>query len=130
MGDTQNIRRGHLAVAALVAGAAGLGLLTVGWWVAGWEPRDDWERLTDLSWWTSGLLRAASFLAFTKAGFKAALLVVLGGAAAFTWLRARRRRQSDAADHLGQRGHLDRPATAGEPAATSSDDPTGPAGSG
>lgn len=82
-----------------MAGAAGLALYAVGWWIVGWEPRYDWDRLTDPNWWTGGLVRAAAFLGFSKFGFKAALLLVLGSVAAISWLRTRRRtrKESDAA---------------------------------
>ncbi|OJF11659.1 hypothetical protein EDD30_0070 [Couchioplanes caeruleus] len=106
-------------VAALLAGAAGLGLTAAGWWIAGWEPRADWGRLTDPSWWTGALVRAVAFLSFGKAGFKVALLVVLGAAAAITWLRTRRQKGGE------------RPESDDDPTlAASGESATGPAGSG
>jgi hypothetical protein len=89
---TQDVRRKHLIVAALLAGAASLALVVLGWWLVDWQFRADRERLTDPSWWTSTTLRLLGYLAFGKVGFKVALVTVVGAAAAVGWLRARRRR--------------------------------------
>ncbi len=89
---TQDVRRKHLIVAALLAGATGLALAALGWWLVDWQFRGDRERLIDPSWWTSTILRLLGYLAFGKVGFKVALVTVVGAVAAVGWLRARRRR--------------------------------------
>jgi hypothetical protein len=89
---TQDVRRKHLIVAALLAGAAGVALIVLGWWLIDWQYQGDRGRLTDPSWWTSATLRMLGYLAIGKAGFKVALVTVVGAVAAVGWLRARRRR--------------------------------------
>jgi hypothetical protein len=89
-----NVRPTHLVLAAVLAGAAGLALLLLGWWIIDWQYRADWGRLADPSWWTGGFLRALGALTFSKVGFKVALVAVLGGAAGIAWLRAKRRGQA------------------------------------
>ena len=95
MNDIRIRNRRRLVIAALVAGAAGLALVALGWWVVDWQVRADRSRTSDPSWWMSGLLRGLGVLSFGKAGFKVALVcvaAVVGGAA---WLRARRRGRAD-----------------------------------
>ena len=92
MNKTQDARRKHLIIAALLAGAAGLALVVLGWWLVDWQYQGDRERLTDPSWWGSSALRMLGLLAFGKAGFKVALVAVVAAVAGVGWLRARRRR--------------------------------------
>jgi hypothetical protein len=82
----------HLPLAAALAGAGGLALVVVGWWVVGWEYRGDWGRLADLSWWASGIGHGLKLLALGKVGLKIAVACVAGVAAVVAWRR--RRRQS------------------------------------
>lgn len=88
--DVVNEKR-HLILAAVLAGVAGLGLVVLGWWIIDWQFRADWGRLTEASWWTSGVVRALGFLAFGKVGFKLALAAVLGTVAAVAWWKGRKR---------------------------------------
>jgi hypothetical protein len=91
--ETRDVRRRHLIVAALLAGAVGLALVVLGWWLVDWQFQGDRGRLSDPSWWTSATLRLLGYLAIGKVGFKVALVTVVGAVAAVGWLRARRRRQ-------------------------------------
>lgn len=91
MNRTADVRRKHLIVAALLAGAAGLALVVLGWWLVDWQYQSDRGRLTDPSWWTSTAMRLLGYLAIGKVGFKVALVTVVGAVAAVGWLRARRR---------------------------------------
>lgn len=92
-----NVRGNQLVIAALLAGAAGLALVALGWWVVDWQPRYDWERLSDSNWWTSVVVRGLGLLSFSGIGFKIALACVVGVGGAFAWLRGRRRREAEEA---------------------------------
>ena len=89
--DIRTVNRRRLIIAAVVAGAAGLALVALGWWVVDWQYRADRDRTSDPSWWSSVVLRGLGFLAFGKAGFKIALVCVAGLAAGVAWLIGRRR---------------------------------------
>ncbi|MFI7600239.1 hypothetical protein [Actinoplanes sp. NPDC049681] len=91
MTDNRDRNRRRLVIAAVLAGAAGLALVALGWWLAGWQIRADRARLTDPSWWTGAMVRGLGYLAFSKAGFKLGLIVVAAAGAGIAWLRARRR---------------------------------------
>ena len=88
-------------VAAVLTAAGGVALLVVGWWLVGFEYRDDWSRLADGAWWASSLLKGLGFLAFGKAGFKIALVCVVALIALGAKLRLRRRAQATDPD-LGE----------------------------
>ncbi|MEU7909136.1 hypothetical protein [Actinoplanes sp. NPDC049118] len=90
------VRHRHLILAAVVAGAAGLALFALGWWIVDWQFRADWGRWSEPSWWAGGLVRSLGYLAFSKVGFKVALAGIVGAAACLAWLRARRRDQAGA----------------------------------
>ncbi|GID95542.1 hypothetical protein Adi01nite_49540 [Amorphoplanes digitatis] len=85
------IRPKHLILAAVLAGAGGLALIALGWWIVGWQFRADWGRLSEPSWWSGAVVRSIGHLVFSKIGFKVALVGVLGAAASIAWLRGRRR---------------------------------------
>ncbi|MEV4642320.1 hypothetical protein AB0J80_33720 [Actinoplanes sp. NPDC049548] len=93
--NTANHRR--LVIAAVLAGTAGLALVALGWWVVGWRIRADWGSWADGSWWAGAAVRGLGYLAFGKAGFKVALILLAGVSAGTTWVRARRRKPTDAA---------------------------------
>jgi len=97
--DLRTRNRRRLVIAALLAGAAGLALVTLGWWAVDWQVRADRARTSDPSWWMSGLLRGLGALSFGKAGFKIALICVAAAAAGVAWLRSRRRDRNDASEH-------------------------------
>ena len=99
--DLQPRNRRRLVIAALLAGAAGLALVALGWWAVDWQVRADRARTSDPSWWMSGLLRGLGALSFGKAGFKIALACVAAAAAGVAWLRARRRGRDDASRPTG-----------------------------
>lgn len=95
---TPDASRKHLVLAVLLAGAGGVGLVAVGWWIVGWRTRDDWGRLSDAGWLTSFVLRTLGHLSFGGVGLKIALAIVVGVSAVFVRLRYRRRRQTDEPD--------------------------------
>jgi hypothetical protein len=82
-----NVRRSTLVGAAVLAGAVGIGLVILGWWAQGWQHHDGWDRYTDLSWWTGGLVRGLGILMLGKLGFKVALAGIVASLAAFAWYR-------------------------------------------
>lgn len=84
----------RLSLAAVLAGAVGLALIALGWWIVGWEDHDGWGSLSDPTWWAGDIMRALGFAAIGKTGFKAALVCIAGAVAAVAWLRAKRRGQS------------------------------------
>jgi hypothetical protein len=103
----QDVRRKHLIIAALLAGAAGLALVGLGWWIVDWQARSDWDRLGDPSWWLGGVVRLFGFLSFGKLGFKLALVAVIGAVAAVAWLRSRNDRQAPAVESTPPRAEPD-----------------------
>jgi hypothetical protein len=82
-----NVRKSTLVAAAVLAAAAGIALVVLGWWVQDWQYIGDW---TDPAGWWGALVRGAGILLFSKAGFKAALAVVLAVVGMVAWMRARR----------------------------------------
>ncbi|MCA2214165.1 hypothetical protein [Jidongwangia harbinensis] len=96
MNGLPHVRRKHLILAVLLAGAAGLTLVVLGWWIVDWQARSDGDRVGDPSWWAGGLARLAGYLSLSKVGFKLALVAVLGTVAAVAWMRSRRDRQESA----------------------------------
>ena len=95
MADIRTVNRKRLVIAAVVAGAGGLALVALGWWVVDWQVRADRDRVADPAWWTSVVLRGLGYFAFGKAGFKIALVAVAGIVGGVAWLRARRRATSE-----------------------------------
>lgn len=104
MADIRTVNRRRLVIAAVVAGAAGLILVTLGWWVVDWQYRADRDRIYDPSWWSSVVLRGLGYFAFGKAGFKIALIAVAGLAAGVAWLVGRRRSRAAQLDTEEQTG--------------------------
>lgn len=84
-----SVRRRHLVAAAAVALVTGLSLLVVGWWIVDLHPDPSWSRFGDPSWWSGLGVRTLGFLMISKAGFKVALAVVLGGAFLVAMVRRR-----------------------------------------
>ncbi len=78
-----------LIAAAVLAGAVGLALIALGWWVVDWQYAAGWDRLTDGEWWTGTAVRWIGYLTFSKFGLKAALAVVVGVMALAAWRRRR-----------------------------------------
>ncbi|TQS41354.1 hypothetical protein [Cryptosporangium phraense] len=76
--------------AAVLVVAGGLALTVLGWWIVGFEYRDDLGRFVDVTWWLHGAVRALGLLAFGKVGFKIALAVVGVVVAVGAKLRSRR----------------------------------------
>lgn len=85
-----------LIAAAVLAGAVGVALIALGWWVVDWQYAAGWERLTDGAWWTGTAVRWVGFLTFSKFGLKAALAVVVGVMALVAW----RRRRNESIDEI------------------------------
>ena len=77
-----------LVTAAVLAGAAAITLILVGWAVQDWQYISDWSDPT--RWW-GALIRGAGVLLFSKLGFKVALGVVFAAAGAVAWMRTRRK---------------------------------------
>ena len=77
------------AAAAILAGAAGLGLIVLGCWMMDWQIPAGWHRLSDPSWWIGSVLRGFGFLSIGRTGFKIALAVVAGAITLVAWLRRR-----------------------------------------
>lgn len=75
-----------MVAAALLAGATGLGLVALGWWVQDWQYLSDW---TDPDRWWGGLVRGIGYLIMGKIGFKAALALIAAVTVLIGWLRAR-----------------------------------------
>ncbi len=84
-----------LIAAAVLAGAVGLALIALGWWVVDWQYAAGWDRLTDGEWWTGTTVRWIGYLTFSKFGLKAALAVVVGAMALAAWRRRRRAESID-----------------------------------
>ncbi|MFI5494150.1 hypothetical protein [Actinoplanes sp. NPDC051859] len=129
MSTTQNARPRQLAAAGLLAGVAGLAILALGWWIVGWEPRYDWDRLTDVQWWIGGVVRGLSYLAFTKSGLKAALVLVAAIVGAVAWLRSRGKARSQQQPDTSEELPANEEQPAGTDAATDSTDWPRPPGS-
>ena len=90
-----SVRHKHLAVAAVLAGAAGLALIALGWWIVDWQHERGWGGLSDPRSWLGFVVRTLGYLAIGKVGFKVALGVVFVGVGmGVAW----RRRRSDASD--------------------------------
>lgn len=82
-------------MAAVLAGAAGLALIALGWWIVDWQYDSGWSGLSDANSWLGFLVRTLGYLAIGKVGFKVALGVVFVGVGlAAAW----RRRRSDASE--------------------------------
>ncbi|RKN16057.1 hypothetical protein D7147_23440 [Micromonospora musae] len=86
------------ALSALLAGVVAIGLVVLGWWVRGWAYRADRDRFLDPEWWVGFAASALGHLAFGRAGFKVALLVVGLTIAAWVGLRRRRPRAAEPDD--------------------------------
>jgi hypothetical protein len=93
-----DVRQRHLILAAVAAGAAGLALVALGWWIVDWQARSDWARLSDPSWWAGDAVRLLGHLVISGVGFKVALAAVVGLGAGFAWLRVKHRRQAESGD--------------------------------
>ncbi|MEV4203010.1 hypothetical protein [Micromonospora globbae] len=89
---------GRYAAAALLAGAAALALVALGWWARDWEYRADRGRFLDPEWWAGTAVSALGHLALGTVGFKIALGAV--GLAVAAGVGLRRRRSSRLDDQL------------------------------
>lgn len=95
------VRHKHLVAAAVLAGAAGLALMALGWWIVDWRD-DGWRGWWDAGRWTASALHLAGYLIFGKVGFKVALAVVCVGVGLVAGLRRRSRDASDGGDDEAQ----------------------------
>ncbi|SCL32817.1 hypothetical protein GA0070616_4561 [Micromonospora nigra] len=82
--------RRTLLFSALIAGALGLGLVAVGWWLRDWEWNTDRWRFLDPSWLGGVVITGLGHLAIGRTGFKIGLLVLGAAAGGVVWLRQRR----------------------------------------
>ncbi len=89
-----------LIAAAVLAGAVGMALIALGWWVVDWQYAAGWDRLTDGDWWTGTAVRWVGYLTFSKFGLKAALAVIVGVMALAAWRRRRRNGHIDQVQQL------------------------------
>lgn len=80
----------------MLAGAAGLGLAVLGWWIVDWQLQPDWGRLSEPSWWTGAVLQGIRYLLAAKLGLKVVVVCVVAVVAAVSWVRSRRVRRAEA----------------------------------